>query len=126
MRDLLLVLIVLITLPMAFMRPMVGLWLWIGFSYMNPHRLTWGFASTLPWVQVVAIVTLFSLMINPQQRKAIPWKPITVLLLVFCAWSGMSSVFAVRGDAAWDHWITLVKVLVLAFVTLVLVTDRQR
>lgn len=126
MRDLLLVLIVLCTLPMAFVRPMVGLWLWIGFSFMNPHRLTWGFASTLPWVQIVAIVTLFSLMINSEQRQPIPWRSVTFLLLAFLAWTALTSVFAVTGDAAWTRWETLLKAMMLGFVTLVLVIDSKR
>lgn len=126
LRDLLLILIVLVTLPMAFVRPMVGLWLWIGFSYMNPHRLTWGMANSLPWVQLVAIVTLFSLFINPKQRQAVPWKPVSVLLITFLLWAGLSSLFAVRADAAWMHWTTLLKIHILAFVTMVLVIDRQR
>src|SRR5699024_8545462 len=126
MRDLLLVLIVLSTLPIAFMRPMVGLWLWIGFSYMNPHRLAYGFASGLPWVQLVAIVTLFSLLINSQQRQAIPWKPLTFLLLAFLSWTGITTIFAVLGDAALTKWTDFLKVQVLAFTTLILVTDRKR
>lgn len=126
LRDLLLILIVLCTLPMAFVRPMVGLWLWIGFSFMNPHRLTWGFASTLPWVQIVAIVTLCSLLINREQRQAIPWKPVTVLLVTFLVWTAITSVSAVMGDAAWVRWETLLKAMMLGFVTLVLAIDSKR
>lgn len=126
MRDLLIAMIVLVTLPMAFARPMVGLWLWIGFSYMNPHRITWGFATTFPWVMLVACVTLFSLVINPQQRQSIPWKPITVLLLAFLFWTGVTSITAVKSDAAWAQWEIFLKIMVMAFATLVLVTDRQR
>lgn len=126
LRGLLLILIVLGTLPMAFVRPMVGLWLWIGFSFMNPHRLAWGFASTLPWVQLVAIVTLFSLAIHREQRQPIPWKAVTFLLVAFLAWTAAASAAAVMGDAAWVRWETLLKAMMLGFVTLVLVINSSR
>lgn len=126
LRDIVLVLVVLCALPMALVRPMVGLWLWVGFSYMNPHRLTWGFATTFPWVQIVAIVTLFSLFMHPEDRQAIRWKPICVLLVLFLIQTSVSSAAAVKPDAAWVHWMDLAKVSVLFFVTLSMVIDRKR
>ncbi len=126
MRALLLVMIVFATLPMAFVRPLVGLQLWIGFSYMNPHRIAYGFATGFPWVMLVACVTLFSLLINPQQRQAIPWKPVTVLLFAFLVWTAITSFTAIKGDAAWVEWEIFLKILVMAFATLVLVTNQQR
>lgn len=126
MRGLLLSLIVLVTLPMALVRPIIGLWLWIGFSYMNPHRLTYGFAYSFPWVELVAVVTLAGLIMNPKQRQAIPWRPVSVLLIVFLAWTAITSTTAVMQAAAWQQWMILAKIEIMAFVTLMLVIDKKR
>ena len=49
MRDLFVTLIVLGALPFAFLRPSIGVLTFSWLSYMNPHRLTWGFAYDFPF-----------------------------------------------------------------------------
>jgi len=44
MRDLIITLIVFGSIPLVFMKPWTGILLYSWISYMNPHRLTWGFA----------------------------------------------------------------------------------
>jgi hypothetical protein len=51
MRSLLVALLVFGSLPIIIVRPHVGVLVWSWIGYMNPHRLTWGFAydSRSPW-----------------------------------------------------------------------------
>jgi putative inorganic carbon (hco3(-)) transporter len=49
MRDIIVTAIVFGLLPMALSRPYVGLYLYSWLSYMNPHKLTWGFATSMPF-----------------------------------------------------------------------------
>ena len=44
MRDLIVALIVFGALPYVLVRPHVGILLWSWISYMNPHKLAWGWA----------------------------------------------------------------------------------
>ncbi len=69
MRDIVLTLFVLGSVPMMVYRPFVGLlfWMWLGF--MNPHRLTWGFAYNFPFVQVAAIATLLGFFASREQKR---------------------------------------------------------
>ena len=62
MRDIVLTLVIFGLLPFILRRPHIGVlvWTWIGF--MNPHRLTWGFAYDMPFAMIVALVTLVSLL----------------------------------------------------------------
>ena len=48
------------TIPFILRKPYIGIlvWSWIGF--MNPHRLSWGFAFDMPFALIVAIVTLLA------------------------------------------------------------------
>ncbi|CAM5366885.1 putative O-glycosylation ligase, exosortase A system-associated [Rhodanobacter lindaniclasticus] len=92
---------------------------------MNPHRLCYGFAVSFPWVQLIAIVTLASLMFSKESKK-IPWSAVSVLLVMFLLWTGLTTFFAVLPDLAWVRWQAFAKVLVMVFVTLIMVNTRER
>ncbi|KEZ77868.1 putative O-glycosylation ligase, exosortase A system-associated [Salinisphaera hydrothermalis] len=126
MRSLALLLFVAGTLPMAFVRPIIGLLLWMMFSYLNPHRLTWGFAVDFPWVFITAGATLVALLAHPGERQAPPMKPIVVLMTLFLGWITLSTFQATVPDAAFTRYEQFLKMMTMAYVTLMLVIDRQR
>jgi probable O-glycosylation ligase (exosortase A-associated) len=124
MRDILLALFIFGTIPFIFSRPYIGLvWSWIG--YMNPHRMTYGFAYNFPWVMLIAVVTLISLAIS-KERKRIPMSSVSVLLFALLAWTGVATVFSVVPDAAWPKFEEFAKIQIMIFVTLMLVNTRER
>lgn len=125
MRDIALALFIFGTIPYILMRPYVGLLVWSWLGYMNPHRLCYGFAYSFPWVQLIAILTLVSL-VSSKESKKIPWTPISVLLLMFLVWTGLATFYAVMPDLAWKKWQEFAKVMVMVFVTLMLVNSRER
>src|SRR5690606_8939778 len=57
-RDIILPLIAFAAVPAAPGRPAIGLLVWSWLGYMNPHRLTWGFAYSFPFVMISAVATL--------------------------------------------------------------------
>lgn len=124
-RDIALALFIFGMIPYILMRPYIGLLVWSWLGYMNPHRLCYGFAISFPWVQLVAIATLFSLIFS-KERKNIPRSAVSMLLLVFLLWTALSSLYAVMPDSAWAAWKEFGKVLVMVFVTLMLVNNRER
>ena len=107
------------------MRPFIGLLVWSWLGYMNPHRLCYGFAYSFPWVQLVAIVTLASLVFS-KERKKIPLCTVSVLLFVFLAWTGVTTLFAVAPDAAVEEFQKFLKILIMVFLTFMLVNNRER
>lgn len=125
MRGIVFALIIFGTIPFILARPYLGLLVWSWLGYMNPHRLTFGFAYSFPWVMLIAIVTLVSLMASKESKK-IPWSAVSVLLALFLLWTGFTTFFAVVPDAAWDQWQQFAKILVMVFVTMVLVNTRER
>lgn len=125
MRDIALTLFIFGMIPFILMRPFVGLLIWSWLGYMNPHRLCYGFAYSFPWVQVVAIVTLVSLLLS-KERKALRLSPTVVLLFLFFVWTTVTTFFAAQPDSAWDEWEQFGKILIMVLVTLMLVKDRQR
>jgi len=125
MRDIALALFIFGMIPYILIRPYVGLLVWSWLGYMNPHRLCYGFAYNFPWVQLVAIVTIASLVFS-KESKRIPWSAVSVLLVMFLLWTGLTTFFAAVPDSAWAAWQEFAKVLVMVFVTLALVNNRER
>src|SRR5512132_4146326 len=101
MRSLLLAALVFALLPLVLARPYVGILLWSWLGYMNPHRLTFGFAYSFPWVMLIAVVTLVSRVVS-KESKRIPRSTISVLLALFLVWTRFTTFFAAVPGAAWD------------------------
>ena len=125
MRDLVLACIVFGALPLAFKRPFVGVLLIAWLGYMNPHRLAWGFMFSMPVVQIVVIVTLIGMLASKEAKRMV-WSRETVLLVVFILWMGVTTSFAIYPSAAWPQYEKVLKIQILTFVTLLLLTSRER
>jgi probable O-glycosylation ligase (exosortase A-associated) len=125
MRDVALTLVIFGTLPFILWRPHIGVlvWTWIGF--MNPHRLTWGFAYDMPFAMIVALVTLVSLLISREPKK-IPWTRESIVLLIFLAWILLTTIQAMYPWLAWPHFNQIWKIQLMVFVTLMLMQSKER
>jgi putative inorganic carbon (HCO3(-)) transporter len=99
MRDIAITLIVLVGCCYTLQRPYIGILLWSWLSYMNPHRLAYGFAYNAPFAYVTAIVLVFSLIIT-KDKKSLPINTITITWLFFAGFMGVTTVFAFFPDEA--------------------------
>lgn len=125
MRDLLVLLIVFSSIPMIFLRPHVGILAWCWISYMNPHRLAWGFAYEFPVAMVIGIATLAAIVLSKESKK-LPMTPVSALLLAFVIWFSIANLFAMVPDLAFEKWKQSVKILLMTFVTMTLMNNRER
>jgi probable O-glycosylation ligase (exosortase A-associated) len=125
MRDLLVTAIVFGALPFVFKRPWIGVLLWTWVSYMNPHRLTWGFAFNFPFAMIIAIVTITAFVFS-REKKEMPWTRETVLLLIFIGWMLFTTFFAWYPDLAWMEWNRAWKIQLFVVLTAILINDRQK
>ena len=126
MRDLIVTALVVGSLPFCFIYPWIGVLMWSWIGYMNPHRLSWGFAYDFPFAQMIAIATLAGLPFD-RSRGALPWT--TPLVLLACLWLLFllsTSFAAINPVAAWPQLTTVSKILLMTFLTVVLFQDRQR
>lgn len=125
-RDIFVTLAVFLSLPMILARPYFGILVWSWLSYMNPHKLSWGFAYYFPYAQIVAITTLAALLIKPQARRPIPWTRESVLLLIFTGWMFVTTVFAFNQAGAWAQLDKVWKIQLFTFITMMLIYDREK
>ena len=117
MRDIVVFLAIMATLPYTLKRPAIGVMTFAWLSLMNPHRLTYGFAYNFPFVELVGIVTLVSLCLHPKQFK-MPWNGLTITLILFMAWMCITTPFAFEPERAWHEWDRVMKTLFFVLVTM--------
>jgi probable O-glycosylation ligase (exosortase A-associated) len=125
MRDLLVAFVVFGLLPQVLKRPQIGIYLWCWISYMNPHRLAYGFAFNFPWAYTIALATFAGLFFS-KEPKRILWTRETILMLVLLGWAAITSMFAFFPDLAWTGWVKFFKIMLMTFVTIMVITNRER
>ncbi len=124
-RDLAVAATIIALLPFCLARPWIGLLVWSWIGYMNPHRLTWGFAYDLPFAMVVALLTLTGFVFTTD-RKPFLWTRDMFLILLLWAWFTVTTVFGMYPDSAWAKWEQISKILLMAVLTIPLFQDRRR
>ena len=125
MRDILLTLIVFGSLPFILVRPFLGLLVFAWLGYMNPQKLSWGFAVNIPFAYIVAIATLLALFFS-REPKRFPVTDLTAAWLLFIAWMGITTIFAFYPDLAWLQYEKVLKIQLMSFAMLLLVTTPER
>lgn len=125
MRDIFVTLVVFGSLPLILWRPFYGIIMWTWLGYMNPHRLAWGFSTSMPFAMMVAVTTLVALLISKEPKK-LPWTRETVVLLLFVLWMCFTTIFAFQPEIAGLQLDKVLKIQVMTFVTLMLLTSRDR
>ena len=125
MRDIFVTTVIFSILPFALARPYIGVLLWTWVSFMNPHRLCWGFAYDFPFAMIVAVVTLVSLLISREPKKIL-WTRETVILLIFILWMVITTIFSVYPILAWPQLDKVVKIQLMVFVTMMVMQTKER
>lgn len=124
LRDLIVVCVVMGLLPYVLIRPHVGVLLWSWIGYMNPHRLTWGFAYNFPFAQLIGGATLVGLVLS-KEPKRIPWNALTFVLVLFNLWMLLTTMFAIY-PYAWEQWEKVIKIQIMVFITMMVITNAER
>src|SRR6185369_16805029 len=127
LRDLFVTIAIVGSLPFCFFRPWVGVLMWSWIGYMSPHKLTWGFARTQPFAQMVALVTLASaFLMADKDRRPVP--PTREAYLFWTLWGIylLSTIFALYPDEAWPHLIKVSKILLFIVISIKFCQTRER
>lgn len=125
MRDLLVTFLVFGALPFIMKYPYIGILVWSWLGYMNPHRLTWGFAFNMPFSQIVALVLLLAILFD-RTKKSIPFDKTTITWFLFLMWLTMSTLLAMYPADAWPMFDRIVKIQLVTILTLMLMTDQRK
>jgi probable O-glycosylation ligase (exosortase A-associated) len=125
-RDLVIVLMVVGSIPITLIKPFFGVLVWTWLGLMNPHMLAFGFAANQPFAQIVGVAILVGLALSPGERKVPPMSGITGTLFLFWAWIGFTTIFALNQEYSIERFLLVSKIMLLVVVTMALLTSRLR
>lgn len=125
MRDLLVALLVFGSVPFTLVRPYIGVLVWTWLSLMNPHRMTFGFAYDLRFALIVGLATVGAWLFSREPKRPPLFAPV-IMLFLFTVWVTVCTVFAVNQDAAFMKWSQVIKILVMTFVAMCMLQERER
>lgn len=123
MRDIILALIIFGSLPLILARPWVGIIMWSWVSFMNPHRLAWGFMYEMKVALLIGVATLIAWVLTQEDRK-IPVNSISILMFVLLTWCGITTIFAINEEATTKYF-QFSKVILMTFVAMSLMKKPE-
>jgi len=125
LRDLAVIATVFGLLPFCLVRPWVGILTWSWLGYMNPHRLTWGIAYSMPFGMMVMGMTLLGLPFS-RDVKVPPRSTEVFLLTALWGWFLLTTLFAYYPADAWEQFSKVSKVLFGTYLSLMLLQEERK
>jgi len=132
MRDILVLAIIFGSVPLCFLNPYFGILMWNWIGIFNPHRFTYGFAYNFPVAYVVALPTMAGMIFTKKVNRNIFTRE-SVLLTLSWIWFTVTIVYASTVPLFSHHiedgfaqLVRVSKVLIVIFLTMLLVTSRER
>ena len=125
MRDLLVTLAIFGSIPFILVRPHIGIVMWAWVSYMNPHRMSWGFAYDMPVAMIIGLVTMAAWAISKEPKK-LPWTSISVLIGLLWLWTCFTTATALVPAEAFVKWKEFSKIILMTFMTMMLMGSEKR
>ncbi|KKO49304.1 hypothetical protein VT06_07265 [Arsukibacterium sp. MJ3] len=125
MRDIVIFLLIVGSIPFILRRPFIGVLVWCWISYMVPHRMGWGFIQTLPVAAIIGMVLLVSYLFS-KEPKRIPFSSPIIFLLLFNIWMFITFIMNVKDAYAISQFEKIMTIQFFTLVILALLTSRQR
>ena len=132
MRDLIVMVIILGSIPICLVSPYIGILLWFWVTYFNPHRFTWSYAYSFPVAMAVAVPTLVGTIPAKKTIRSLLTAE-SLLLLALWAWFTITYIhaqdiplFAANMLDAKYEMNHISKILVMTFVMIVIINSKER
>lgn len=124
LRDIVILLPILISMPVALVKPWIGIlsWTWIGL--MNPHRLSWALTQ-FPVAQGVAIAILAGTLFT-KDRRLPPQGLESFVLFALVVCFTITTAFSWYPQVSWVQWEKVMKILLFTFLTMMLIHEWFR
>jgi probable O-glycosylation ligase (exosortase A-associated) len=126
-RDIVLTGFIICLVPVCLTRTWIGILAWCWLTFMSPQYLTWSFARTMPFANIVAITTLLGLIcFSDKDRRSIPFTAPTIFLFGLWIVYTATTINAWYPDMAWNLWEKVSKILLFVVLSLMYFQDRYR
>lgn len=124
MRDPILLAVVMAICIASLKRPWIGALGWVWLGIMNPHRYVWGFASTAPLSQAVALCFFVGILATRNAESPLKGPPVTWTVLFF-VWLTLSWLLGVDVDGHYDQWNKVLKIFGMTWLILAVLHSKQ-
>lgn len=109
----------------ALKRPWIGILGWTWLSLMNPHRLAYGFAVTMPVAAIVGGATLVGLFVT-KDRREFNLTAESGFLIALMAWMCVTLPFSMIFDPSFEMWKRVMKIDMMVLVTIALLHSEKQ
>jgi len=132
-RDTLVILIILLSAPVALFNAYFGVLMWTWIAYFNPHRYAWGLTryGAFQPALIIAVPTLIGALFASKNTRL--WVRETVLLATLWGWFAVTTVyisfvpeFSNHVADANEHLQEVSKILLMTFITILLVASKKK
>jgi putative inorganic carbon (hco3(-)) transporter len=124
MRDLIVVLAIVMLVPVALVRPWIGLLGYTVIGFWNPHKFTW-YLQDMRIAFFVGVATLVGLALT-RDRKWFSWSRELVLMVLLAIYFAITTAFAWVPDDATDQYDRLLRIYLMTFVMGMLIFGEQK
>ena len=132
MRDIFVLAIIFGSVPLCFLNPYFGILMWNWVAIFNPHRFTYGFAYSFPVAYVIALPTMAGIVFTRKINRNVFTRE-TIFLALLWIWFAFTIFYASTVPSFSLHiepgelqLVRVSKVLLVTFLTILLVTSRER
>lgn len=133
MRDAVVLIVILGSVPFCFVRPFYGVLMWTWIAYFNPHRYAWTqTVYNFPVAMVVAVPTLIGLLFERKLNRNILTRE-SALIPMLWIWMCVSLLYATQVPlftghihSGTDRLTQITKILLMTFVTMLVVNSKPR
>jgi len=125
MRDLVLVSLLPLLIYYSFKRPFIGAGLWLWTSAFNVNHLVYGFASSITYNRLFAIVTILSYLFSRNKPK-MSLDKLSIVILMFFIWATLSTILGgASQETMWERWGEFMKI-ILFYVFAIAILERKQ
>lgn len=131
MRDALLLVVILASVPICLFRPYFGVLMWFIISFLNPRGYVYGIAAEFPAAELIAIPTILGTFFTETNKRFLPKQ--TILLFLFWGWIVVSYLHATQVPLFAGHvgeslrqLSDVSKTLLMTLITILVVTSKQK
>ncbi len=132
MRDLIVTVIILGSMPVCLVNPYFGILMWYWITYFNPHRFTWDYAYKLPVAMMIAVPTLVGTLFVRKTMRALLTVE-SLLLVALLGWFAITylhaqdiPLFAGNMVDAQYEMSHMSKILLMTLVMVLVINSRER
>jgi len=124
MRDIAITIFILAFIPKILKAPWVGVLLFVWLSVMTPYNFAYGFATTAPFVALIAGATVLGMLLSSDQVSYKFDLPM-VLMALFPLWMCVTYAFALEQEAGYYRWIEVMKIFAMVHVASAVLRTRR-